>query len=176
MLHSKNKRVIKRSLITGGFVEHLCGLTHHVVSVGALAEGSKHSNCRNGLSGQPSALFWHSEAAERKKWSRSFHYKPSFAPLWIMDMRTAQGYEKRETFEAGDVTAAVVTIRGQRFCWPRWVQMCWGGMDVDGTTSPTNEQTVFRGHPMTAPMHKWEGAITYFQGSPNQFLSEGIFP
>lgn len=176
MLHSKNKRVIKRSLITGGFVGRLWGLTHHVVSVGALADGSKHSNGRNGLSGQPAALFWHSEAAERKKFSLQTHI------CAIMDHRyeKSSGLWEKGTFEAGDVTAAVFTVRGQRFRWPRWVETCWGGTDVeeaaDGTTSPTNERTVLRGHPTTAPMHKWEGAITYFQGSPNQFLSEGIFP
>lgn len=76
MLHSKNKHVIKRSLITGGFVGRLCGLTHHVVSVGALADGSKHSNCRNGLSGQPDALFWHSEAAERNRGAAVFITNP----------------------------------------------------------------------------------------------------
>lgn len=95
MLHSKNERVIKRSLITGGFVKRLCGLTHHVVSVGALADGSKHSNCRNGLSGQPAALFWHSDAAERKSGAAVFITNPHLLHYgsWIWEQ--LGGYEKR---------------------------------------------------------------------------------
>lgn len=57
-------------------VERWYGLTHHVVATRALAEGSKHSNCRKGLGGQPAALFWHSEAAERKSGAAVFITNP----------------------------------------------------------------------------------------------------
>ena len=38
-------------------------------------------------------------------------------------------------------------------------------------TSEANDKKAFGDHPMSSPNHKLEGAITYFQGSPNQLLS-----